>query len=176
MRWKSEWDQVMLDRYAECSNASLAAEFGCREKVVLYHAKRLGLRKSKEYCHKLYSGIAVRCNNEARLNSEKAKMKRVASLEKVVASERARLKWGLEQRTKRHFRLEPRAKLLQRNRLQRLGYIVDEERLVAYWTEGTKRARRLERLKRGEKKGSLISYYDFAPLDTGGVAKSEENE
>lgn len=171
MRWKSEWDRVLQERYADCSNAELAAELGCRVKLVLDHARRLGLRKSQDYRHKLYSNIAIRYDNAKHLNSASANEKRKRTRKRMVASERTRLSWGLEQKTRIHIRMEPREKLMQRNRLQRLGYIVDEANLVAYWTEETKRAVRLERLKRGVKHGNMLTYYDFAPL----VANSDEN-
>ena len=77
-----------------------------------------------------------------------------------------RIRWGLKPKTNRHFRIEPKARLLQRNRLERLGYIVDKENLIAYYTPETKRATRIERVPRGQKIGSIRGWYDFAPLES----------
>ena len=99
-----------------------------------------------------------------KVNTEEAIANRVISHRKRYESERRRIMFGLEQKTKIHVRTEPRERLLQRNRLQRMGYIVDEKALVAYWTEGTHRATRLEKLKRGQKQGKMWCFYDFAEL------------
>ncbi|MBR5414133.1 MAG: hypothetical protein IK114_14065, partial [Fibrobacter sp.] len=92
--------------------------------------------------------------------------KREATMKKQYESERLRIRWGIHQLTKRHIRVEPKQRLLQRNRLERLGYIVDKDRLIAYYTPETKRATRIERVPRGKKVGSITGWYDFAPLET----------
>lgn len=153
-----------LELYPVMSNKEVAMEIGISEHTVRSRAVRMGLKKDPGYISRLRSEINIRCGRYDHLNTPDAIEKRAASIRKRFETERRRLRWGLEKTVSRHLRLEPREKLLQRNRLQRLGYVVDEENLVAYWTEGTKRAKRLERLKRGEKKGSLKCWYDFAEL------------
>ena len=58
--------------------------------------------------------------------------------------ERARAHFGLPQRTKLHVTKQPREKILARHYLKKLGYILDEKNLIAYWTPRTTRAYRLE--------------------------------
>lgn len=164
MKWTEDQRRVLLERYANEDNESLAAEFGVTARAVRGQARRLGLHKSMEYESKLYRRIAVESGSAARLNTPEAIEKRKRTLVKQYRTDKARIMFGLEQKTKRHIRIESRERLLQRNRLRRLGYVVDERALVAYWTEKTHRATRLEKLKRGEQKGSMKCFYDFAEL------------
>lgn len=164
MRWTEEMHRVLRERYSDEDNAVLARELGVSMPALRNMAQRLGLRKSKAYESARRRRLALECGNASRLNTPEAIDRRVAAMKRQYEVERIRLSAGLEQKTKRHLRLEPRGRLLQRNRLRRLGYVVDEKALVAYWTESTHRATRLEKLKRGEKKGSLKCWYDFAEL------------
>jgi len=148
--------------YPDRSDAELAEHLGCSVYTIKGRRWKMGLRKSAEYMSRLNREKAIACGNAARLNTPEAVSKRADTVRRQVEQERIRLKWGLEQKTGRHLRQEPRGRLLQRNRLRRLGYVVDEKNMVAYWTAETHRAVRLERLQRGEKKGSIKCWYSFA--------------
>lgn len=156
--------QVMRERYADEDNGVLAEELGVTARAVFCQAQWLGLRKSAEYESARRSRCAKERGFASRLNSSSAIEKRSETIRGQFKSERARVMCGLEQKTHRHLRIEPAKRLVQRNRLQRLGYVVDEKALVAYWTEVTHRAVRLEKLKRGETRGSMKCWYDFAEL------------
>lgn len=153
-------------RYPNESNEELAKSFGVSVHTIKSRKEKHGWHKSKEYIRRVYSEIAKEHNNAARINTPEAYAKRENTIRERFASDKIRIKWGLEPKSKkRHYRREPRAKLLQRNRLQRLGYIVDETNLIAYYTSGTHRATRLEAIPRGTTKGSIHPYYDFRPYD-----------
>ena len=153
-------------RYPNESNESIAKSMGVSKWTIKRRADRHGWHKSKEYESRIYSEIAKKCNNAARINTPEAYAKRAATIKAQYAADKLRIKWGLKPiYGNRHYRREPRAKLLQRNRLQRLGYIVDEANLIAYWTAGTHRATRLEAVPRGTTKGSIHAYYDFRPYE-----------
>ena len=151
--------------YPDTPNEEIAETLGLSVWTIRARAQKHKWHKSKEFISRQNQMRAVKCGNAARINTAESYAKRVVTMQKKMESDRLRIKWGLEPKTKRHYRLEPRGKLLQRNRLQRLGYIVDEKTLVAYYTPGTHRASRLEAVPRGTTKGSIHSYYDFRPYD-----------
>jgi hypothetical protein len=77
--------------------------------------------------------------------------KEAARIEKAAASRRAtrldekiRLQRGLPQRTKLKFRTAPPGTYAERHYLKSRGYILDNDALVAYWNEETRRSPRLE--------------------------------
>lgn len=156
--------EELARRYPNESNEELAKSFGVSVYTIKSRKEKHGWNKSREYTSRLYSKIAKENNNAARINTPEAYAKRENTIRERFASDRIRIKWGLDPVwKKRHYRREPRAKLLQRNRLQRLGYIVDETNLIAYYTPGTHRAKRLEAIPRGTTKGNIHPYYDFRP-------------
>ena len=159
----SELLSYIAEQYPDRDNQDIADELGLSVFTIKARATKHGWKKSAAYLSAQRRDTALRCNNAERLNTPDAIIKRVATHSNIYKSEVIRKKWGLEQKTKIHIRLEPREKLLQRNRLQRLGYIVDETNLTAYFTTGTHRAPRLEAIPRGTTKGNIHSYYDFRP-------------
>lgn len=70
--------------------------------------------------------------------------KATASREKTRKSERARAVFGLPQRTKLRVIPVPTAKLKLRYYLKKCGYLLDEKERIAYYTEETKRGKRIE--------------------------------
>ncbi len=51
-KWEPEWDQVLVDRFADELNAVLAKELGCGERTLVRHARMLGLEKSESFLKK----------------------------------------------------------------------------------------------------------------------------
>lgn len=164
MRWTEQMRSYLREKYADGDNPSIAEHLGVTVRAVQSKASFLGIHKSREYESARLSRIAKEKESAWHLNTREAIAKRVETRKRMFRTERARIMFGLEQQTGIHIRTESRAKMLQRNRLQRLGYVIDDANLIAYWTPGTHRARRLERLSRGEKRGSIKCYYDFAEL------------
>ena len=161
----SEQLAYIEEHYPNESNEQIASALGLSKWTIKSRAEKHGWHKSKEFISNQCREIAVRYGNAKRINTPEAYAKREETIAKMIKTDRMRIKWGMTQATKRHFRLEPKAKLLQRNRLQRLGYIIDESNLIAYYTPGTHRATRIEAVPRGTTKGSIRAYYDFRPYE-----------
>lgn len=151
------------EHYKNESNEKIAEALGLSKWTIKSRAEKHGWHKSKEFISSQCREVAIRCGNAKRINTPEAYAKREETMAKLIKVDRMRIKWGMTQATKRHFRLEPKAKLQQRNRLQRLGYIIDEANLIAYYTPGTHRATRIEAVPRGTTKGNIRAYYDFRP-------------
>jgi len=73
------------------------------------------------------------------------------------AEERARVSFGLPQRTNMRVKRQPRQKILDRAYLKRRGYVLDEANNIAYFTQETRRATRLEAMPR--------RFYIFKPYE-----------
>lgn len=71
--------------------------------------------------------------------------------------ERARVVWGLEQKTKLRVAKQPQEKLRLRWYLKKRGYIVDDVARIAYYDENTKRGKRIENKKQ--------PWYKFQPVN-----------
>jgi len=153
------------EHYPNEPNEQIAEALGLSKWTIKSRAYKHGWHKSDAYVSEQMRIIAINANNAERINTPEAYAKRRITREKMNKTDLMRIRWGMEPKQKRHFRLEPREKLMQRNRLQRLGYIIDETNLIAYYTSGTHRAVRLERVPRGTKKGSIRAYYDFRPYN-----------
>ena len=90
--------------------------------------------------------------------------KATESREKTRKSERARAVFGLPQRTKLRVIPVPVAKIKLRCYLKKCGYIIDEKERIAYYTEETKRGKRIEAKQQ--------PWYKFRPAEL--VNKTEE--
>lgn len=86
-----------------------------------------------------------------------------ASRERTRRSERARAAFGLPQRTRLRVVRHPVKMIQQRWYLKKRGYVIDEREKLAYWTDATRRAVRLEERAVREGRGKGL-YYGFAPL------------
>lgn len=75
------------------------------------------------------------------------------------AEERARVAFGLPQKTKMRVKKQPSKKIQDRCYLKRRGYILDEAEGIAYYTNDTQRATKLESMPR--------RFYIFKPYQDG---------
>jgi len=75
---------------------------------------------------------------------KKAVAKRTESWKKTYRLEYGRMLFGIPRRTKLRVVRQPDQKVKDRWYLKQRGYILDEINLIAYWTEDTRRATRLE--------------------------------
>ncbi len=126
----------------------------------IYH-----LRKSPEFASYL-AVKAGKASNIARggkaLNiTPEVIEKRVATYRRTLREERARVTFGLPQKTKAKVKRQPRRKCSQRAYLKKLGYILDEPNCVAYYTDNTTRAVRMERNWDGKR-----NYYKFRQIES----------
>ena len=75
--------------------------------------------------------------------------------QKMIRSERLRIKWGLPQRTKIRFVFDhDHNQVMMRHNFKRHGYIVTRGARVIYWDENTKRSAIMER--NASKKGLIV--------------------
>ena len=160
----------MIKHYADTPNKELSAILGLSRSTIDRVAMEYHLRKSHEHNHKM-AVKAGKASSESRggkaLNiTPEVIRKRAETYKKTFRMEEIRYKWGLEPKTKIRLKKEPRAKREQRYHLIERGYIIDEQNLMAYWTEETNRSLRLENRK---KDCVFKTYYHFAPY--GGLDK-----
>ena len=161
--------QYVLQNYADKSNPELMAEVGLSKSSIDRLALVHHLRKSKEHLHRM--GVkAGRASNESRggkaLNITKEVIeKRVATYKETVRREKARVLFGLEQKTKIRVKVQPHLKCNQRSYLKKLGYIIDDKEMIAYYTPETHRAKRMEATPCGRKTNKIKQYYEFKPYE-----------
>ena len=159
-------EQVTFIRrnFATMRNQDIANALGISRSGVTNVQARFHLRKSPEFASYL-AVKAGKASNIARggkaLNiTPEVIEKRVATYRRTLREERARVTFGLPQKTRAKVKRQPRAKCSQRAYLKRMGYIIDEPNCVAYYTDETHRSVRMERHWR---KG-VKYYYKFLPL------------
>ena len=158
--------------FADKTNYQLCEEAGVSRSTVCRLQKIYHLRKSDQHIHNM--GVkAGKASDKARggipygANTPESIAKRAETYKKTYQAELIRHKWGLEQKTNiRIPKVCRRARDQKRNLINR-GYIIDDAKKIAYYTPGTHRSTRLERIKRGETKGRFRTYYDFRPYAEG---------
>ena len=129
---------------------------------------RYHLRKSTEHLHEMgvkagkASNIARGGDNSCCYTPEVI-AKRVESYKKTFREEQVRRRWGIHQLTKIKVLRQPKQKVSQRSYLKKLGYILDETNNIAYWTEETTRAVKMER----DWSKKVHQYYKFKPYQDG---------
>ncbi len=90
---------------------------------------------------------------------EKRIAKSVETRKATYKLEKARTLFGLPQKTRLRVKKQPLKKIQTRYYLRKRGYIIDDVAFVAYWTEDTRRAVKIEA------RPKLQRYYDFKPLN-----------
>ena len=156
------------EHFADAPNKEIAKALGISLSSVSNVQKRYHLTKSPEHdkaMHRL-SGLASASSwGKIELTPEVLE-KRAASFKKTWQTERARVAFGLPQKTKIRIKKWSRKKTEQAYYLRQRGYILDEDRKIAFFTPQTRRATRLEAVPRGRQIGKLKSFYEFLPYET----------
>lgn len=176
----------LKENFADTPNADICEFLDCGETTLRLLARSLGLEKSKahldwrqdkarEGLHKYYithkppgnftrvrkycfqKGNDPRTFKGFRDGLERGHKKR----NQTIREEKARIAFGLPQRTKLQLKRQPRPKIYQRHYLKSLGYIIDNENNIAYYTPDTTRAVKMEA---GEVKRN---YFKFKPYQDG---------
>lgn len=119
-----------------------------------YPPRGFKIPRREEYQYK--PGETCRDRLGVKRDAERAR-KAAESRAKTWKSEKARATFGLPQRTKLHVIPVPTAKIKLRSYLKSRGYIVDDVARVVYYTEATKRGKRIE--------AKPQPWYKFRPLD-----------
>jgi hypothetical protein len=141
--------------YHLCPNNTIACEmFGISKKGVYYWAKKLGLTRpstprreaAKEKVHWHFEKLKTENGGQG---FEDFKKRCSESRHALLRVERLRAKYGLPQKTRiKVYEANTRRLTQQRWYLTKIGYIVDMENRMAYWTGDTKRGERVERESR----------------------------
>lgn len=148
-----EMDNWMCEHFFEyTSNEAIAEIFGVCGKTVQVHARNLGLSRTKEDHYRRVSETTRKRRNEWKTSEDPAiRAKYELFIERLSASqkeihrlERIREKYGLPRRTRWLVgRKNYKARQIEK-RLKRRGYIIDESKMVAYYTAETQRSSRSE--------------------------------
>lgn len=162
-RITDEQVEFVRRNFANMRNIDLAEQAGVSMATVCRIQSRYHLLKSREHNTRMgrKAGLA---SLEARGGAQVCEFtpemiaKRVESYKRTARTERARVAFGLEQRTGIRVKKQPKAKRQQRWYLKAHGYILDEVNIVAYWTDTTERCPIMEKGLRNRQ------YYKFKPL------------
>ena len=150
----------IIEHFCDTENITLAQEAGCSVSSVNHIQRRYHLKKTKEHLHKQYSKCgkrAIELHGALRV-PEDAVRRRTETFLRMYREEKARCAFGLPQRTNIRVRREPRLKQSQRTYLRSLGYIIDRENNIAYYTPETKRAVRMEAYTKKKSYYKFLSY------------------
>ena len=151
----------IIAHFPDTENVTLAKEAGCSPSAVNRIQHRFNLKKSKEHLHEQYSKCGKRGFELYGVPpiTEEAIRRRTETFKRMYREEKARCVWGLPKKTNIKVRREPILKQSQRTYLRSLGYIIDRENNIAYYTPETKRAVRMEAYTKKK------SYYKFLSYD-----------
>lgn len=160
----------LKENYADTPNAEVRNYLKCGETTLRTLVKKYGLAKSEAFVkwreersrkalrkyyqtHKPTDNSAYirpycfkKGNDPKALGQkfwdgiEKARVKR----NQTIREDKARITFGLPQKTKMKLIQQPRAKVHQRYYLKKCGYILDEEKRIAYYSPDTRRAFKIE--------------------------------
>ena len=112
--------------------------------------------RSEEFCFK----PGVPSSKRWGAKKERERVERAAEgRRRTWINEKMRVMRGLPQKTKLKIGKSPRQLIVDRSYLKSRGYILDNEKMVAYWTGTTRRAPRME--------SRPVRYYSFAKYEEG---------
>lgn len=159
----------LIENFADTLNEDICEVLDCGETTLRLLARSLGLQKSKAHLdwrqekarkglkrynlthkpHDNHEHLMPYCfkkgNDPRTLKGFRDGIIRGhEKRNQIIREEKARIAFGLPQRTKLRLKRQPRSKIDQRHYLKKLGYIIDNENNIAYWTETTRRAVKLE--------------------------------
>lgn len=122
-----EQKQWVRDHYNELLNDEMAEHLGVSRSFVIRYMRLNGLRRSKDSLFRIHQRFGRQNGLIYQQKSDEEKKaitcKKVERRHEIVESERLRIRWGLEQRTKMQLVRMSKAKVLMRLRLRRNGYV-----------------------------------------------------
>lgn len=177
--------QYLIDNFPDTLNAELASHLGIGMRTMSRIASDYGLTKSPEFLerrakkagdairrwninnpkppgfripnsekHKFLKGTSIRSRQGVEAQ-HRATAKATATRRETIKKERRRILFGLPQKTNLRLTAKPREKVLLRYYLRTRGYIIDDDKRMAYYTDSTKRGARIECKQQ--------PWYTFAP-------------
>lgn len=137
------------ERYPNTTNHVLAKEMGLARSTICRVAYANHLKKTPEHYSEMgrkagTASSAARGGACFGVYTPEIIAKRAETFKRVFREDQIRWKWGLPPKTKLRVRKQPKAKCNQRAYLKKQGYILDNENNIAYYTENTHRATRME--------------------------------
>lgn len=190
-KWTEQDDQILTERYQTESLSSLARLIGCGYSTVCKHARELNLWKENPYERNHYARELIRMEHDNLSYKEMAKrtglkentvwkicrelgLRRKPEHKRIIMSrcrkelyqsERRRVNWGLDQKTRLKV-VKNQARLNLRAKLSHIGYIVAKGENIVYYSDDL--VRHPVRERNGERMGLR-----FEPLP---VPCAEETE
>ena len=154
----AEKKEYLIANYPTTEDKKLAMLLGVNKSTVSAAAKRLGLKKSADYMHSMKVMCGGMSSTKGKIpNTREVIEKRTETRMARFRTDRVRVLFGLEQKTRMKIGLEPRAKQTQRRYLKSRGYIIDEASRTAFWTPDTLRCTRIEAKPK--------QWYSFGPIE-----------
>ena len=138
---------------ARCQQEAAAAANRSNRINGTYPPKGYIIPRSEEY--RFQPGVSIRQRLGAKRFAEIRK-RAAESWKQTFKKEKARATFGLEQHTCLRVIRQPREKVALRHYLKRRGYIVDDDKRIAYYTDSTQRGKRIE--------AKPQQWYKFRPL------------
>lgn len=126
---------------ARCQQEAAAAANRSNRINGTYPPKGYIIPRSEEY--RFQPGVSIRQRLGAKRFAEIRK-RAAESWKQTFKKEKARATFGLEQHTCLRVIRQPREKVALRHYLKRRGYIVDDDKRIAYYTDSTQRGKRIE--------------------------------
>ena len=180
----------MRKHFCHTKNDDICARFGWSASTMHRFARRLGLKKTRQFMKKCQEttwkaawesnhrngtfppkGFIIPRSEEFRFKpghkeSEAKKRKRlaksVATRRQTIKEERARANWGFPQLTKLRVIRQPQLAVTIRHYLRKHGYIIPRGSMVVYYDENTDRCPNIEARRMGDK--HYIAF-TFKPLN-----------
>ena len=176
-----EW---IIAHYKHTRNDEIKAKFGISDGALHRFARKHGLKKTAQFrkkCQKNASDAAARSHlahgtypakghriprseefqfraGQKIARSPEEIARRTETRKRTIAEDRARVLFGLPQKTKVKVTKQPRKKISQRSYLRKLGYIVARGSDTAYFTPDTRRSMAIENRKFGDKDYQYFEY------------------
>lgn len=153
------------EHYKDTVNHVLAKELGISRSSICRVARLYHLDKTPEHYSAMgrKAGLASSASRGGAcfgVYTKEIISKRAETFKRTFHEDQVRWKWGLPTKTKLRVKKQPKAKCSQRTYLTHLGYILDEVNNIAYYTEKTHRAVRMEAYTKKK------CYYKFKPYET----------
>lgn len=181
-----EQEAYLIENYQTVINHTLCRHLGVSTRTLIRIAKEHGLVKDlaaiegqrrERLSESLRKTFRLRGGNDHSENGVRTRFKpgfkpremfgeekyrdmhkrAVETRKRMFAEERARVAFGLPQLTNMKVKQQPRQKILDRAYLKRRGYVLDERNNIAYYTDETRRATRMEAMPR--------RFYIFKPYE-----------
>lgn len=180
-----EW---IIKHFKHTKNAEIAQRFGISQEWLHRFARKHGLKKTPQFFRKCQLATAQAAKASHLKNgtyppkgfeipnrhtfqkghklNPASEAKRKESLRRARAAlmerERLRIALGEPQQTKIKLIAQPAKKNQMRYYLRSLGYTIAHGSNVAYYDENTRRARKIEARKKGDRN---YFYFEFRPLE-----------